>query len=236
MRLLYATGNTLKTSLRVLIPSVALGLIVSAPTMAETVVPLAPFRSVTLHNGGHVVLRHGPTQRVTLIKGSTDHTRLKVADGGRLVIDDHSHSPRGYRLEVEILTPEIVEVSVEDGGLIQTRGSFPRQAELDVAVDNGGIIDLRSMTVDVVNAEVEQGGGIFTKPQRALNARITQGGAITYWGSPQVKSSVQHGGAVSKGRAADADRPLSELGPGLQDVRALPPVPPVPSKRGRGSI
>ena len=198
------------------------------PVMAQTVVPLVPFRSVELRNGAEVILRHGPAQRVTLLKGSLDYTRVTIADGGRLVIDKcKSRCPREYVVEIEIVTPDIAGISVTDGGTIQSRGSFPRQAEIGAAVREGGTIDIRSMAVDKVTASVEQGGRILATPQTALFASVVEGGEITYWGDGRVESSVRRGGAVTKGTAAEADKPLSELSPPASFSPAVPPVPPI---------
>jgi hypothetical protein len=173
---------------------------------------VAPFNSIDLPNGGHVVVQRAPTQRVTLVRGSLDYTRLAVADGGRLVIDKCFHKcPSGYRLELEILAPILTRISLANGGRIQSRGSFPRQSELAVAVNQGGTIDVRSMVADRVIASVNQGGRILTVPQASLSARVTQGGVITYWGDPQVRSSVEHGGDVHKGDAGEINLPLSEV-------------------------
>lgn len=225
MRHSYVLSNALRTLVLVVILWATHGLAMPAPVVAQTVIPLAPFRSVTLRGGGEVILRHASTQRVTLLKGSTDYSSATIADGGRLVIDRcQSDCPRGYELVVEVLIPEIGDIAVKDGGTIQSHGRFPRQTELGVAVNDGGTIDLRSMTVDVVTAAVQHGGRIFTAPQRALVAHIAQGGGITYWGNPQVTSSVEQGGVVVKGAAADADRPLPQLGPSLRSLRPLRPV------------
>lgn len=227
----------LSTFLLAVTSLVVLELAGPGPVIAQTVVRLAPFRSLTLRNGGEVILRHGSTQRVTLLVGSTSHTGITIADGGRLVIDGClSGSPKGYRPSIEIMTPDIVDVMVMDGGTIRSRGSFPRQEELGVAVGDGGTIDLRSMTVDFVAAAVHDGGRIFTKPQSALAANIARGGVITYWGNPRVTSSVEDGGAVTRGAAGEADKPLSELGPGMDAQPPVPPVPPVSPIRRRGSI
>jgi hypothetical protein len=200
-----------------------LALAMAAPASAQTVVPLAPFRSVELRDGGKAILHHGPVQRVTLLKGSPDYTLVTIAGGDRLVIDKcRNDCPRGYELEIEIVTPGIAGISIAHGGTIASRGNFPRQAEIRVAVSNGGTIDVRSMTVDSVNASVDQGGRIFTKPQSAMSASVRQGGIITYWGDAQVKSSVQHGGVVTKGSADEADKPLSDFG------HSFPSVPPSP--------
>lgn len=73
-----------------------------APIVEQKVVPLMPFGSVELRNGGKVILHHGPTQSATLIKGSLDYTGVTIADGGHLVIDRcKSECPRGYDLEID---------------------------------------------------------------------------------------------------------------------------------------
>ena len=205
--------------------------------MAQTEIPVAPFKSVTLRNGGRVVVRYGSGQKVTLLEGSTSHTGVTTDDGGRLVIDRCSNGcPKDHDLLVEILTPEINELVVTDGGLIQTRGTFPHQPGMEAAVHSGGVIDFRSMTVDDVNAAVQQGGRIFAKPQRTLVASVAQGGNITYWGEPRVRSSIDHGGVIARGAAADADKQiLVHPDPGM--VTPVTPVPPVaPPKVRRFSL
>jgi hypothetical protein len=195
--------------------------------MAQKVVPLTPFNSVELRNGGRAILQHGTTQRVTLLKGSLDYTGVTIAGGGRLVIDKcKSQCPRGYDLEIEIVTPDVARISVADGGTIQSRGGFSRQAEVRVAVNDGGTIDIRSMTVDSVTASVNEGGRIFAKPQAAISASVVNGGVITYWGDARVSKSIKGGGVVTRGTAAEAGQPLSELSP--RSESSVPPVPPLP--------
>lgn len=208
-----------------------------AGVMAQTVIPLARFRSVTVHGCSEVILRHGSTQRVTMIQGTTSNTVLSVEEGDRLEIDGcRGKYPKGYRAVIEIVGPEFVDILVRDGGTVLTRGSFPRQAEIGAIVSDGGTIDLRSMSVDHVDAAVRQGGRIFAKPQETLVADIAQGGAITYWDHPRVRTSIEHGGVVARGVAADFDKPLHELGPALDVVPRLPAVPPNPgTRRSRSS-
>jgi hypothetical protein len=187
-------------------------LVVAAPVAAQTVVSVAPFRSIELHDGGHVILRYGAAQTVTLLKGSMDCARFTTSDGGWLVIDKYKgQCPRKYELEIEIITPSIAEILVTDGGRIQSRDSFPPQAEIKTVVRNGGAIDIRTIVADKVTASVEEGGGIFVMPRIALLASVINGGQITYWGDARVESSVRHGGAVTKGTADEADKALSKL-------------------------
>jgi hypothetical protein len=183
----------------------------AASVAAQTAVPLPLFRSIELHDGGHVTLRYGQTQTVTLLKGSTDCAGFTV-NNGRLVIDKYKERcPKKYELEIEIITPSVAEISVTNGGKIKSLGDFPRQTEINTVVSNGGTIDVRTILADRITASVEEGGGIFVKPQVILSASIVSGGQITYWGEARVESSIRHGGAVTKGKATEANKPLSEL-------------------------
>jgi hypothetical protein len=204
--------KTMRKTLRfIAAPIVALGVVTSAPLSAQTTVQLPPFTSVELPKGGHVTFQRGAVQRVTLVRGSLEHSRFTVT-GGRLVVEKcSSKCPRGYKLEIEVITPSLTGISLANGGRITTRGGFPRQGELTVAVAHGGMIDVRSMIVDRVTASVEHGGGIMTTPQAELSARVTQGGVITYWGEPRVRSSVTHGGAVQRGDPSQLSAPLTSL-------------------------
>jgi hypothetical protein len=193
---------------------------------------LVPFRSVELRNGGKAILRHGPTQRVTFLKGSPDCTQVTIASGDGLVIEKcKSKCARGYELEIEIVTPELARLTVAHGGTIQSHGSFPRQAEIGVAVDNGGTIDIRSMSVGSVTASVVSGGRILVKPLTVMVASVVEGGNITYWGDARVTPSIQHGGVITRGSASDADQPLSELSPAIAPVPAIPALPPMKGLR-----
>ena len=222
------TLTRLLTALQLLAVTQLSAFVVAAPAAvdAQTLVPVAPFRSVELHDGIHAILRHGPSQSVTLLKGSPDHTTFTITDGGRLVIDKcKGRCPRGYAVEIEIVTADIAGIVVSDGGTIESRGSFPRQGEIEVAVQQGGTIDIRSMALDSVTASVEQGGRIFTKPQIAMSASVVNGGEIIYWGDARVESKVRHGGGVIKGTADEADKPLSELDPRQASPPSVPSVP-----------
>ena len=190
---------------------------------AQTEVPVEPFRSVTLGDGGHVVIRHGAEQRVTLVEGDAD---IRV-EGTRLRIGKCRNCPRRSRPSIEIVTPVLDAVAVNDGGRLTLEGDFPRQAQLAAAVSNGGAIDARPLGADRVTASVGQGGMIFARPMQRLDAAVSQGGAITYWGDPVVHSAVDHGGVVQRGRAADAGRPLVDMMPHPPAPLPVPPVPPV---------
>ena len=190
---------------------------------AQTEVPAAPFRSVTLGDGGHVVIRHGSAQQVTLVEGDAD---IRV-EGTRLRIPKCRDCARRSRLTVEIVTPVLDAVALDDGGRLTLAGDFPRQAQLAAAVSNGGAIDVRPLAADRVTASVAQGGMIFARPIQRLVAAVSHGGAITYWGEPVVQSAIDHGGVVQRGRAADSDRPLADMSPHPLAPPPIPPVPPV---------
>ena len=87
----------------------ALGLLLAAaPAAAQGPVTVPRFDSVELQGGGQVVLRHGPTQRVTIVRGNVEMTRFSV-ERGRLEILACVRSCRNYDLQVEIVTPDIGE-------------------------------------------------------------------------------------------------------------------------------
>lgn len=215
MRYTYNLRDVIRTfQLMSIIKLSVIMIVIAAPVAAQTIVSVTPFRAIELHDGGHVTLRHGATQTVTLLKGSTDCAQFTVADGGWLVIDKYKAGcPRKYELEIEIITPDIAEILVADGGRIQIRGSFPRQAEIKTVVRNGGTIDIRTMVADKIIASVDEGGRIFVTPRIVLSASVAGGGQIIYWGDARIESSVRHGGAITKGIADEADKPLSELNP-----------------------
>jgi len=167
--------------------------------LAQTAIRLAPFRSVELRGGGHVVIRHGDAQRVTLLKGSTEFTRTRIKND-KLVIDACNRDcPADYDLEIEIVTPDIDAVAIEGGGKIESAGDFPNQHDIAAAVKGGGSIDMRSIDASSATAAVNGGGKILVKAEHALTAAVNGGGRIDYWGDPNVTSAVNGGGSVSKG-------------------------------------
>jgi hypothetical protein len=186
---------------------VALTIFLVATPPLTTVVQVKRFSSIELPEGGHVILRPSATQRVTLLRGSLDYTRMRVTDRGALVIDKcFRKCPKGYRLELEILSPSVNRLSLANGGSIQSRGGFSRQSTLAVDVSHGGTIDARSIVAQRVTASVSQGGRILTSPQASLSARVSNGGAIFYWGDAQVTKSIDHGGVVTRGSADELQR------------------------------
>jgi hypothetical protein len=204
----------------------------SSANVTQNVVSVAPFTSVELRNGGKAILRYGASQRVTLIKGSLDCTEVTVVNGDRLIIDTGKKDcPRGYELEIEIVTPIIKGLAVANGGLLQSLGDFPGHTAISAAVNQGGVLDVRSISVQSVTAAVKSGGRILAKPQSSLVASVADGGVITYWGNATVTSSIRHGGIINKGTAAEADEAVSDLNPCVSAAPSIPGAPPVPPRR-----
>jgi len=186
--------------MRSIVPLFAFAFAASAPVVAAEYIQVPAFRSVELRGGGDVTLRAGPSQRVTIVEGSSQVTRIYVLRDGRLRIDAcNSHCPRHYRLRVEIQSPRVPDVAIAGGGKIQAAGGFPSQREIGVAVDGGGNIDLRSIDASHVTAAVNGGGHIAVRPRARLTAAVNGGGDIRYWGDPQVTMAVQGGGTVRPG-------------------------------------
>jgi len=175
----------------------------AAPATAE-LVPVPRFKQIELRGGGQVVIRHGATQQVRLVKGSRtySHIGIETERGGktdRLVIEPcRRNCPRNFEFEVEIVTPDVHAVSVKGGGEIRTLGSFPAPESLALAVNGGGQIDARSVQAVSVAAAINGGGVILTRPKTALTAAVKGGGEIRYWGKPSVVQAVSGGGTVVK--------------------------------------
>jgi len=173
--------------------------LLATPAFAAETVPLGHFNAVGLRGGGHVVLKYGKTQSVTLLKGSTQYTSFKLEQGGSLEIDAcNNDCPSHYDLEIEIVSPDIDGVAVEGGGEIEASGNFPGQDRLDAAVSGGGGIDVRAISAASVNAAVNGGGRIKVDATGTLSAAVNGGGHITYWGDPQVNQAVSGGGHIDR--------------------------------------
>lgn len=149
---------------------------------AQTVVPVPQFDSIELREGGHVILRYGQEQRVTIPKGSTEYTRFSNdSDPRKLVINTYNRQcPEHYNLEIEIVTPNIGGVGVSEGGMVESQGRFPAQDQISAAVNEGGLVDFRSITAT------------------NMTAAVNEGGDIVYWGNPTVSSATNEGGDIHK--------------------------------------
>lgn len=170
---------------------------------ASTPINVGPFHSVSLNGGGHVVVKYGKTQKVTMLKGNTECTTIKL-EGSRhdqLSIGQEGwfKCPSHYELEIEIVTPDIAGLAIHGGGDIETDGKFPQASSLSVAVHGGGTIDARSLEAASVNAAVHGGGEVLVTAKASLNAAVHGGGEIRFWGNPAVNSAVHGGGSVEKG-------------------------------------
>jgi hypothetical protein len=172
-------------------------LLMAAPALAGTDIPLAHFTGIGLHGGGHVVLRHGPVQRVTLIKGDAKITKFEVK-GGSLEIDVcRWNCLWHYDLEVEIVTPGVTALAVYGGGDLEAKGDFPLQDSMSLAVHGGGDVDIDAIPVKNVQAAVHGGGELRTNATETLTAAVHGGGSVVYKGHPRVISAVHGGGSIS---------------------------------------
>jgi hypothetical protein len=172
----------------------------SAAAMAAEAVSVPPFRSIELRGGGHVTLRSGSEQRVTILSGSTRYTHFHVRHDDQLVIDACDEAcPHHYDLEIGIVTPGITGVALSGGGEIVAERGFGHQPSIDTAIQGGGDIDVRSIAASRGDAAVDGGGNIRLRAERNLEAAVNGGGNISYWGDPAVISAVNGGGSVNKG-------------------------------------
>jgi opacity protein-like surface antigen len=179
--------------------SASFSVLIATAASAQTTVPVGHFEGVELNGGGHIVLRHGDIQRVTLLKGSTQYTKFHIEDGKNLVVDVcDSNCPTFYDLSIEITTPDIQSVGVNGGGSISTAAGFPAQRNLTAAIQGGGKIDTTSVDATAVSAAIQGGGELRVRAHNALTAAVNGGGDIRYAGSPHVTSAINGGGNVSR--------------------------------------
>lgn len=172
----------------------------TAPAAAQTSVAVPAFDSIELRGGGEVTVRHGSSQQVRLVRGNSGTTRFSVDGRGTLRIDACRRSCRGYRLEVEIVTPDLEGAAISGGGAIRAEGDFPDRGMLALAVSGGGAIDFAAVEAGSVAAAVRGGGAIRTHARNSLMASISGGGAVAYLGDPRVTSSINGGGSVGPAR------------------------------------
>ena len=186
--------------IRSMVPVFAMTLVASFPALAAEVVPVPHFNGVELRGGGNVSVVPGPTERVTIVEGSSQFTRIHVDRHGSLKIDVCDRDcPDDYRLRVEIQTPRVPVLAVDGGGTIGVGGGFGGVNQLTAAVNGGGRIDARAINADNVTAAINGGGEMFVRAQSVLTGAVSGGGTIRYWGDPRVTSAINGGGTVRPG-------------------------------------
>ena len=171
-----------------------LALALAAPAAAQTPVPVGKFDAISLVGGGTVTVRHGRAHRVTLLRGNLATSSVEVDDGD-LEIRACRRSCSNYRLEVEVVTPDLGAVAITGGGTIRFAG-FPARRSLAASVTGGGTLDARGMAADSVAASVKGGGIITAAARRSLAASISGGGLVRYTGNPARTVSINGGGSV----------------------------------------
>ena len=184
--------------MRSVLPLFASVFAASAPALAVEHVPVTGFRSVELRGGGEVTVRRGPVQRVTILQGSSHFSRVYLERDRKLRIDAcDNRCPEGYRLKVEIQSPDAPDVAISGGGSIRAARGFAPQSHMSAAIHGGGTIDVRSVQAANVSAAVHGGGQIFVQPLSSLSAAVNGGGQVRYADNPQVSMAVHGGGLVS---------------------------------------
>ena len=185
----------------------------AVPAAAQSV-SLPKFTAIELTGGGgEVVLRYGPSQRVTLLTGDPRITRLEVppvtfqrvgnstthSGGDTLVITAcGGDCPRGYQPKIEVVSPHISGIAAKSGGKVIAQGDFPSQSSLGVAAMSGAEIDVRAMAARSVGALASSGGIVRTRPLAELGAQASAGGQIMYSGDPKTGVHVETGGLVTR--------------------------------------
>ena len=187
--------------MRSLFASVAVLLLAAAPAIAAGGVNVPPFSSIEARGGSHVILHHGATQHVAIIKGDMNVSRVSVVSG-KLVIDPCPNTCwfwSHHELEVDVVAPNVDALEAHGGADIDARGPFPRQAQMHAEAHGGGDIDIRAIPVEHVTALAHGGGDVKVQALSSLDAEAHGGGDITYVGHPaKINSKVHGGGNVSQ--------------------------------------
>jgi len=173
---------------------------IAAPALAaETLIPVQAFHSVGLTGDAHVTIHYGVQQRVLLVNGSTDLTRIRVDEphNGSLEIDACPHRcPPSYEPTIEITTPDVDGLAVKGDGVIEVVDHFPPRETLGVAVSGDGSITAEHVHATTVRAAVHGDGQITVSANDELIAAVNGDGAIRYFGKPRVLSTVHDGGVI----------------------------------------
>lgn len=193
--------------------------VATAPVGAATDLSLPRIEALSIEGGGKVVVRHGPQQRVRILRGNAQVSSFQVKQRRSLeIMTCRGGCPADYELEVEVTLPEVSALAVERGGAMTVTGfpaqedlavavsrggkvtlsGFAGQRDLALAVSGGGIIDADAVQTRQVAAAVDGGGIIRTWPSASLAASIDGGGNITYRGAPSITTSVRGGGRVTR--------------------------------------
>ena len=172
--------------------------LLASPAFAATPVQVGHFDQIELHGGGHVTVRHGAQQSVTLVKGSTDVTKFEIHDGNKLIIYacTGTCSMENYELAIEIVTPDLAGAAIHGGGDIVAEGTFPTRDNFAAAIHGGGDVDMLAISAATVEAAVHGGGDIHVTATKQLTAAVEGGGDISYRGNPQVTNAIHGGGSV----------------------------------------
>ena len=186
--------------MRSTLPLFALAFAAATPVLATETVPVPAFRSVELRGGGAITVVPGAAQRVTIVEGSSQFTRMRVERDGKLRIDTcNERCPQHYRLRIQIAAPHVPDLAISGGGMISVQGGFRPQSELNAAINGGGKIDTRALDAGDVAAAVNGGGELLVRARSDLSAAVNGGGAVRYVGNPRVASVIHGGGLVSPG-------------------------------------
>ena len=183
----------------VFFPLFAMAFVASVPALASEAVSVPHFNAVELRGGGDVVMVPGPAQRVTIVEGSSQFTRVYVDRHGSLKIDAcDGNCPRRYELRIEIESPQVPALAVSGGGAIRVAPGFAAQREITVAVQGGGTVDTRAIEGNDVSAAVQGGGRLLVRARSNLSGAVSGGGEVRYWGDPQVSTAINGGGTVRR--------------------------------------
>ena len=165
---------------------------------AQAVIPVDRFTAVELHGGGRIIVRPGPVQKVTLVRGDSRVAEFRVRGDTLIIGPCRGFCFGSHDLDVEIEAPALTGAAILGGGEIVAKGAFPAQGAVSARIKGGGDIDMRAVPAQRASARIVGGGKILVAAHDDLDASIFGGGLIRYAGRPRVDSAIHGGGAVSE--------------------------------------
>jgi hypothetical protein len=175
-----------------------------AAALGQTTVPVGPFRSIEVNGGARLLVRHAAVPQVRILQGNARISNIHLADGqgggnGKLIVDTCPNScPIGYRLIVQVDTPDVGGLGVNGDGRIDVAPGFPRRDSLAVGVNGKGRVDARAISAGQVSAGLNGDGEISLGRVDRLVAGLNGKGRILYRGHPRLTSGVRGGGRVEQ--------------------------------------
>ena len=178
------------------------------------------FTRVSLEGGGIATIVQGNTQevKVTGYENLLPIYKSYVANGTLVLkFDEDYYNVRNNNIQVEIVVPQIEEVSINGSGDLSFKnftgttmdatingsgritGEASTYSTVHLSINGSGNLRARGVQSQNASADISGSGNIDVTCLQKLVARISGSGSINYWGSPtDVDTQISGSGKVLK--------------------------------------